>query len=96
MRTRLPKIKQTRKTKLVCVYGRTRSPSSDIYIFLLFYFFTFFSTRRGTYASSGSGLRSGARRGSSRLQSGGTGTGGGHSGHSANSGDSLADDDDDI
>lgn len=65
-------------------------------IFISFYFFTFFSTRRGTYASSGSGLRSGARRGSSRLQSGGTGTGGGHSGHSANSGDSLADDDDDI
>ena len=79
----------------MCInYGRTRSPSKVI--FISFYFFTFFSTRRGTYASSGSGLRSGARRGSSRLQSGGTGTGGGHSGHSANSGDSLADDDDDI
>lgn len=59
-------------------------------------FINFSSSRRGTYASgSGSSLRPGARRGSSRLQSG-TGTGGGHSGHSANSGDSLADDDDDI
>ena len=66
---------------------------SDLYIFI-----NFSSSRRGTYASgsgSSSSLRPGARRGSSRLQSG-TGTGGGHSGHSANSGDSLADDDDDI
>ena len=40
----------------MCVYGRTRLPSEVIYSSLLF-----FSTRRGTYASSGSGLRSGGR-----------------------------------
>ena len=50
------------------------------------------SARRATYAT-GSGLRPSGRR-AGRMHSG-SGTGG-HSGHSANSGDSLADDDDDI
>ena len=95
MRTRLPLLqqtnKETKKTELWCVYMAEQGCHQKwFYSSLLF-----FSTRRGTYASSGSGLRSGGRRGSSRLP-GGTGTGGGHSGHSADSGDSLADDDDDI
>jgi len=51
------------------------------------------AARRATYAT-GSGLRPSGRR-AGRMPSG-SGTGGGHSGHSANSGDSLADDDDDI
>ena len=90
--TRLPLVKK-KKHGAVCMCSRTRvTIRSDLYIFYTF----IFSSRRGTYAS-GSGLRPAGRRGSSRIQSGtGTGTGGGHSGHSANSGDSLADDDDDI
>ena len=51
--------------------------------------------RRFTGASgSGTSALRGPRRGSGRPT--GSTTGGGHSGHSANSGDSLADDDDEV
>ena len=90
------KKKKTKKKTQSCVYVFVNHGHHQKWFNVIYIFINFSSSRRGTYASgSGSGLRPGARRGSSRLQSG-TGTGGGHSGHSANSGDSLADDDDDI